>query len=76
MAKYAESDKAYGKLPRKKKKKLPKGQAKGNKKNDTKVAYTPIPEAEKEKRIKQLIKDLTSGKKTVPISYPNQRWKI
>ena len=31
MAKYADDDKAYGKIPRKKKKKLPKGQAKGKK---------------------------------------------
>ena len=76
MAKYADDDKAYGKLPRKKKKKLPKGQAKGNKKSDPKVAYTPKTEAEKKKIMQQLIKDLKSGKKTVPISYPNQRWKI
>ena len=55
--------------------------AKGRKKNttnknDLKIAYTPISEEEKERRIRQLIKDLKSGKKTVPVSYPNQRWKI
>ena len=41
-----------------------------------KIAYTPISEKEKEKKIKQLIKDLQSGKKTVPVSYPNETWKI
>ena len=46
------------------------------KKDDMKIAYTPISEEEKEKKIKQLIKDLQSGKKIVPISYPNQKWKI
>ena len=46
------------------------------KKKDDKVAYTPISEKEKEKKIKQLIKDLQSGKKTVPVSYPNETWKI
>ena len=45
-------------------------------KNDLKIAYTPKTEEEKEKIMRQLIKDLKSGKKTVPISYPNQRWKI
>ena len=55
--------------------------AKGRKKNttnknDLKIAYTPKTEEEKEKILRQLIKDLKSGKKTVPVSYPNERWRI
>jgi len=49
---------------------------KTKKKDDMKISYTPKTEAEKEKIMKQLIKDLKSGKKTVPVSYPNERWKI
>ena len=41
-----------------------------------KLAYTPISEKEVEKKIQQLIKDLQSGKKTVPVSYPKGRWRI
>tara|TARA_R100001594_G_scaffold140957_1_gene186481 strand:- start:74 stop:292 length:219 start_codon:yes stop_codon:yes gene_type:complete len=55
MARYTDDDKAYGKLPRKLKKKLPKGQA--NKSNDLKIAQNTSPQketmGEKLKRIKK-----------------------
>ena len=43
MTKYADDDKAYWKLPRKLKKKLPKGQAKKGKTNDLKIVREPGP---------------------------------
>ena len=63
MAKYADDDKAYGKLPRKKKKKLPKGQA--NKSNDLKIAQKPSPKketmGEKLRRIKETKRRIKRG---------------
>ena len=83
MAKYAESDKAYGKLPRKLKKKLPKGQAKKN--QDMKIASNlkeiapgilASPGAMKDPAMKKVIDQLKKDPKSLDSSGLGKRWKI
>ena len=84
MAKYAESDKAYGKLPRKLKKKLPKGQAKKN--QDMKIASNlkqvapgvlASPSALKDPAMKAVIDKLKKdGAGSLDKSGFGNRWKI